>query len=327
MLRNESCAVTVTGEDYETPAPNLTVELHVQDPRGKEQPGYIARGRWVSGSWEALFQPPPSAATGKFTLSARIGDADGGWSPWKDLPSTVEVGDNIPSAAFTCPESAVQGDPVRFDGSASFDMEDPANILTFGWSFGDGSDPGIGRLATHSFARTGAFRVTLTVTDRDGGTATAQRTVSVTERPASPVTGGGSAILLIAAIVVIVAVVATGAYLMMKKKKPTNVSMIQDGRMVSPAPGPRPAAGTGQGEGEHHQNMVHCRQTHAEQGRAAANAEASEAGPYHGPYSASEAGPSPGPYPMPGPGPDPLRPAEPEPGPGPYPEPDDDDED
>jgi len=352
MLRNESCAVTVTGEDYETPRTELSVEFRVRDPRGKEQPGYITRARWVNGSWEATFSPLLAAAPGKYNLSARLGDADGGWSSWKDMPSAVEVGNNLPAAAFTGPQSAVQGSMVSFDGAGSSDIEDQSNLLTFGWSFGDGSAPGIGRLATHSFARAGTFKVTLSVTDRDGGTATAQRTVSVTERPAAPITGGGTISWLAIGIIVIVVAAAAGAYLMMKKKKASGgagPSQAASARVAAPQAAVQYVPlhpQTRQENGAMHENMEQCRQTHGEQRRAdqpteepskdgTYQARTYQAGAYPaGAYQAGTsqagaymAGPSPGPYPMPGPGPDPLRPTEPEPGPGPYPEPDDDDDD
>jgi hypothetical protein len=343
MLRNESSTLTVTGEDYETPAQNLSIEFKAQDPRGKEQPGYLTKARWVNGTWEARFQVPPGAATGKYALSARIGDADGGWSAWKELPSTVEVGNNLPSASFTCPVSAVQGDIVRFDGAGSADIEDPLNLLTFSWSFGDGSGPGIGQLATHSFPKAGAFRVTLIITDRDGGTATAQQTVSVTERPAAPIGGGGTGTWLTFAVIVIIVAAAAGAYIFMQKRKaaagakPPRTEPAQVAAPQAPAQYVPLYAQTGEGDSEQHHHMGQCRQTHAEQRRAAANAEAHEAaeaakdpeasGATFADNAAWQPGPYPEPSPMPGPEPDPLRPAEPEPGPGPYPEPDDDDED
>jgi PKD repeat protein len=342
MLRNESCAVTVTGEDYETPRTELSVEFRVRDPRGKEQPGFITKARWVNGSWEATFSPSMAAAPGKYNLSARLGDADGGWSSWKDMPSAVEVGNNMPVAGFTAPQSAVQGSMVSFDGAGSSDIEDQANLLTFGWSFGDGSAPGIGRLATHSFARAGTFKVTLTVTDRDGSTATAQRTVSVTESPAAPITAGGTISWLAIGLIVIVVAAAAGGYLFMQKRKAPGGAGPPQAASAQVA-APQAAVQyvplhpqTGQENGAMHGNMEQCRQTHGEQRRAAQQAEEPsrqgtfQARPYQaGAYQAGayNAGPSPGPYPMPGPGPDPLRPTEPEPGPGPYPEPDDDDDD
>ena len=53
------------------------------------------------------------------------------------------------------------------------------DVLTYHWSFGDGEQSS-GPLATHRFAASGTFRVTLTVDDGRGGTASAE--VSVVSR-------------------------------------------------------------------------------------------------------------------------------------------------
>ena len=68
------------------------------------------------------------------------------------------------------------GDTVAFTGSAT----DPgtADVLTFSWTFGDGSS-GTGSSATHVYTAAGSYSVKLTVSDGDGGTGTAETTVAV----------------------------------------------------------------------------------------------------------------------------------------------------
>lgn len=54
-----------------------------------------------------------------------------------------------------------------FDGSSSQDLEDGSALSAYSWSFGDGSTAA-GVAATHTFAASGTYGVTLTVTDSQG---------------------------------------------------------------------------------------------------------------------------------------------------------------
>ncbi|HEU0131929.1 MAG TPA: PKD domain-containing protein [Mycobacteriales bacterium] len=76
------------------------------------------------------------------------------------------------------PESAKVGQVVTFDGSSSFDDRDAPPDLTYAWSFGDGAT-GSGRTARHTYAKAGTYTVTLKVTDRNGASTTATRSVTV----------------------------------------------------------------------------------------------------------------------------------------------------
>lgn len=220
LLRNETTAITVTGGDFETPASQLALEIKVQDPRGRDQSGYVSKLRWANGSWEARFQPPAGAILGKYSVSVRLGDADGGWTEWRDLTPLVDVGNNLPMAAFICPETAVQGDMVRFDASNSSDLENHLDMMSFSWNFGDGSSPGLGKLASHTFNRPGSFRVVLTLTDKDGATATAERTVSVREKPAEAgLSSGGIGIAMTGIVVIAMAAAGGAAYFIIRKRK------------------------------------------------------------------------------------------------------------
>jgi probable HAF family extracellular repeat protein len=83
-----------------------------------------------------------------------------------------------PTAAFTvAPSSGVSPQPVTLDASASTDREGP--IAAYAWNFGDGSAAGTGVTTNHVYQSSGSFTVTLTVTDRKGATATANRTIAV----------------------------------------------------------------------------------------------------------------------------------------------------
>ncbi len=83
----------------------------------------------------------------------------------------------LPVASFT---SAIQVNPleVLFDGSDSTDAD--GTVETWRWHFGDGSPVETGAVVNHVYASSGAYLVTLTVTDNAGGESTNSQTVTVT---------------------------------------------------------------------------------------------------------------------------------------------------
>jgi hypothetical protein len=100
-----------------------------------------------------------------------------------DLP----VGNRLPEGRVVSPMlNGTVGEPVTLSGALSTDPEDTA--LTYAWSFGDGQTAG-GMTTEHAYGAPGEFVVTLTVTDEDGGTATA--TARVTVVPGASTAGVG----------------------------------------------------------------------------------------------------------------------------------------
>lgn len=84
-----------------------------------------------------------------------------------------------PSASFTdnCTDLS-----CNFDGSASSDSD--GSIVSYAWSFGDGgTDSGVS--VAHTYAASGTFNVSLTVTDDGGATNTTTRAITVTD-PGNP---------------------------------------------------------------------------------------------------------------------------------------------
>ncbi|HWN11018.1 MAG TPA: PKD domain-containing protein [Pyrinomonadaceae bacterium] len=75
------------------------------------------------------------------------------------------------------PYSGVVAQNVPFDGSASFDPD--GSIVSYSWNFGDGNI-GSGAVPTNTYASTGNYAVTLTVTDNQGAQATANTSVNIT---------------------------------------------------------------------------------------------------------------------------------------------------
>jgi chitodextrinase len=74
----------------------------------------------------------------------------------------IATGD--PIASFT---STANQTTVSYDGSASYDLD--GSIVSYAWDFGDGTK-GTGPTATHTYANSYIYIVTLTVTDDSGAT-------------------------------------------------------------------------------------------------------------------------------------------------------------
>ena len=80
---------------------------------------------------------------------------------------------------------------VTFDGRDSTDPD--GGPLSYGWSFGDGSDPTEGDVVTHTFTSPGEFRVTLVVSDAASSTGQATTTILVTGSIGAADGGDGTA--------------------------------------------------------------------------------------------------------------------------------------
>jgi len=85
-----------------------------------------------------------------------------------------------PTARFSVtPAQPETGTTVTFDAS---DSSDKAEVTQYQWDFtGDGAVDATGQQPTHTYTTAGNYTVRLTVTDRDGRTASVTRTVSVSE--------------------------------------------------------------------------------------------------------------------------------------------------
>lgn len=93
-----------------------------------------------------------------------------------ERPRTVKF---PPVADFTfSPTNPKVGEAVRFDASESFDPD--GQIVKYEWDFkSDGTIDAQGIIVEHGFGQAGTFTVTLTVTDNDGETGTARKTITV----------------------------------------------------------------------------------------------------------------------------------------------------
>ena len=89
-----------------------------------------------------------------------------------------------PAASFTCnPPSGGVPLSVSFNASGSYDPD--GNIVSYQWSFGDGSS-GSGAEITHTYQNAGSFVAKLTVTDNQGARDTSSKTITVSVGLAPP---------------------------------------------------------------------------------------------------------------------------------------------
>ena len=111
------------------------------------------------------------AASLAFVLGACGGDGGGGSSA---------ATNQAPTAAFSAtPTSGNAPLTVAFDAASSTDAD--GTIASYIWNFGDGATAA-GQTPSHTYTTGGTFIARLTVTDDDGATAAASRTVTVINR-------------------------------------------------------------------------------------------------------------------------------------------------
>ncbi len=113
------------------------------------------------------------------SLQASFQRASGGtFADSFTISRAVSPPNQPPVAAFT---STCSNLACSFDASGSYD---PDGVITYGWSFGDGST-GSGGFPSHTYVAAGTYQVALTVTDDQGATATTSRALTVTAAPST----------------------------------------------------------------------------------------------------------------------------------------------
>ena len=123
------------------------------------------------------------AKAGTYTVRLQVDDPDGMSSV---ATGTVTVGGRSPVASFTVsPQSVITGKPVALDATGSTDPD--GSVVRYQWDLdGNGSyetDTAGNPKTSRFYASPGNVVVGLLVTDDDGTTGTAKRTVTVTKAP------------------------------------------------------------------------------------------------------------------------------------------------
>ena len=83
-------------------------------------------------------------------------------------------------ALFQRVGAAIAKSQVHFTATPSHDPD--GSIVSYSWRFGDGTT-GKGAAPAHTYAVRGTYRVRLTVTDNEGGTATRTLGIVIQPRP------------------------------------------------------------------------------------------------------------------------------------------------
>jgi PKD repeat protein len=138
----------------------------------------------VAGAAALYLQANPSATVAQVTTAltsnatAGVVKSPGSGSPNRLLYSafiTATPGAPVADFTFSCTQLT-----CNFDGSAS---SASANA-TYAWAWGDATPDGSGKTASHTFAASGTYNVTLTVNDGALGTSTKTKAVTVSNAAA-----------------------------------------------------------------------------------------------------------------------------------------------
>jgi PKD repeat protein len=124
------------------------------------------------------------ADEGTYTVTLTVTDDD---QAVDSATMTFFVDNAVPTASIdTISASAnpiLPGDDISISGSGT--DKGTADVLSFSWSFGDGTSAS-GDSVTHSYGSAGTFAITLTVSDGDGGVATDTASITI-DLPSSAV--------------------------------------------------------------------------------------------------------------------------------------------
>jgi len=116
------------------------------------------------------------ADDGVYTVTLTITDDDGATNSASAIKTVLN---RAPVAFFTENATTVRiGETIRFNASGSYDLD--GYIISYSWDFGDGTNA-TGVTVDHSYAASGSYTVTLTITDDDGAPDSSSATKTVLE--------------------------------------------------------------------------------------------------------------------------------------------------
>ena len=131
------------------------------------------------------------AAQGAYTAVLTVADNAGAIGQAATTVTVTSPQNQPPVAAFSSsPNGGVSPVDVTFDASASSDPD--GTIVSYAWSFGDGSATASGKTTTHTYSMAGDHVADLTVTDNRGASTRASQVIKVTTASAYTVSGAVS---------------------------------------------------------------------------------------------------------------------------------------
>jgi PKD repeat protein len=184
---------TPTAAFFYTPSSPLSGSpVSFDGSASSEAGGSIASYSWDFGDGSAagsgVTPTHAYASAGTYMVTLTVTDGHGNSGGTSQVVTVDAVAAHAsPSAAFSfTPASPVSGSPVSFDGSGS--SEPGGSIVSYSWSFGDGSVSAGGVTPSHAYSHAGTYTVSLTVTDAIGVTGGATKQITVSGRPSAAFT-------------------------------------------------------------------------------------------------------------------------------------------
>jgi len=154
--------------------------------------GVDADGMITEYSWRSSLDGTISSSSsfsidtlsvGLHIIYFRVRDNDGDWSSEVYRQITVEENitkDVLPIAIIECSKTGIVNQSVRFDASKSNIPNVSNPVLSYSWTFGDGTS-GSGQIITHSYQLSGNYTVTLWVEDSSNHTSSKTVDMSISE--------------------------------------------------------------------------------------------------------------------------------------------------
>lgn len=187
---------------------------------GFDTDGEITAWKWSSSidgelSTQESFEIS-ELSIGVHTISFQVKDDDNEWSYqnkatlFVNQNSSSMSGDPVANAGG--PYLGFTNEQITFNASGSYDN---GSIIEYLWNFGDGHF-GAGEFPTHTYTTPGNYTVVLTVTDNDGGKATDETYITITQSSGQNGDSQGPAgfqielpfpVLIVIEVVIIIAVI------------------------------------------------------------------------------------------------------------------------
>ena len=174
-----STSVTVVANKAPTASFTATpsgLTVAVDAAASTDQDGTIRSYAWTFGDGASDTGSTAShryAAEGTYTVELTVTDDQGATATTTRSVTVTRPANQPPTASFTSGSSFLT---ASFDGRGSSDPD--GTIASYAWTFGDGSSD-TGATASHTYAASGSYDVTLTVTDDRGGIASVTKSVTV----------------------------------------------------------------------------------------------------------------------------------------------------